>query len=228
MSQDGLASFEPAFADELAVIMEWAFAYLQRDAAKAEGADWQREAGGGSVYLRLSTRSIEQPRRDLDTIRKGVIDGGYWLREPGPNCEVVIAYQGTVGTEAIAAAASLSEGRRDVGILAVTSADRLNAGWQAAQTARVNGRQAQSHVEALLAPLSRDCLIVTVIDGHPATLSWLGSVHGQRVAGLGVEHFGQTGTVADLYRHFGIDRNAIVRVVAGLMPGRPMRAVGWQ
>jgi pyruvate dehydrogenase E1 component len=226
MAQDGLASFEPAFADELACIMEWAFAYMQRDASKADGADWQREAGGGSVYLRLSTRALEQPRRNLDMIRKGVIDGAYWLREPGPNCEVIIAYQGTVATEAIAAASSLSEGRRDVGILAVTSADRLNAGWQAAQTARINGRVATSHIEALLAPLSRDCLLVTVIDGHPATLSWLGSVHGHKVAGLGVEHFGQTGTVADLYRHFGIDRNSILRVIAGLAPGRPLRTVG--
>ncbi len=226
MSQDGLASFEPAFADELACIMEWAFAYMQRDAAKAETADWQREAGGGSVYLRLSTRTLEQPRRKLDSIRQGVIDGAYWLREPGPNCEVVIAYQGTVATEAIAAAGSLAEGRRDVGILAVTSADRLNAGWQAAQTARINGRPTQSHIERLLAPIARDCLLITVIDGHPATLSWLGSVHGHRVAGLGVEHFGQTGTVADLYRHFGIDRNSILRVIAGLAPGRPLLAVG--
>ena len=226
MSQDGLASFEPAFADELAVIMEWAFAYLQRDEKKAEGADWQREAGGGSVYLRLSTRVLEQPRRKADTIRQDVIDGAYWLRAPGPNCEVVIAYQGTVATEAIAAAGALAEGRRDVGVLAVTSADRLNAGWQAAQTARINGRVAQSQIEALLAPLSRDCLLVTVIDGHPATLSWLGSVHGHRVAGLGVEHFGQTGTVADLYRHFGIDRNSILRVIAALVAGKPLRAVG--
>ena len=228
MSQDGLASFEPAFADELACIMEWAFAYMQRDAEKAEAADWQREAGGGSVYLRLSTRSLEQPRRKLDSIRQGVVDGAYWLREPGPNCDVVIAYQGTVATEAIAAAGSLAEGRRDVGILAVTSADRLNAGWQAAQTARINGRAAQSHVELLLKGLSRDCLLVTVIDGHPATLSWLGSVHGHRVAGLGVEHFGQTGTVQDLYRHFGIDCNSILRVVNGLTQGRPLRAVGVQ
>ena len=226
MAQDGLASFEPAFADELACIMEWAFAYMQRDAARADGADWQREAGGGSVYLRLSTRSLEQPKRNLDTLRNGVIDGAYWLREPGPNCEVVIAYQGTVATEAIGAAASLAEGRRDVGILAITSADRLNAGWQAAQTARINGRVAQSHIETLLAPIPRDCLLVTVIDGHPATLSWLGSVHGHKVAGLGVEHFGQSGTVNDLYRHFGIDRNSILRVIAGLAPGRPLRAVG--
>ena len=227
MSQDGLASFEPAFADELACIMEWAFAYLQRDGGKGEGADWQREAGGGSVYLRLSTRTLEQPRRAADTIRHGVIDGAYWLREPGPNCEVVVAYQGTVATEAIAATASLSEGRRDVGLLAVTSADRLNAGWQAAQTARINGRGGQAHVENLLAPLNRDCLLVTVIDGHPATLSWLGSVHGHRTIGLGVEHFGQTGTVADLYRHFVIDRNSILRVVQSQTKGRPLRAVGW-
>jgi pyruvate dehydrogenase E1 component len=226
MSQDGLAAFEPAFADELAVIMEWAFAYMQRDSARADTADWQREAGGGSVYLRLSTRTLEQPRRPADTIRQGVIDGGYWLREPGPNCEVIIAYQGVIASEVIAAAGSLAEGRRDVGILAVTSADRLNAGWQAAQTARINGRSAQSHVEQLLSGLSRDCLIVTVIDGHPATLSWLGSVHGQRVLGLGVEHFGQTGTVQDLYQHFGIDRNSILRAVQGMAPGRPLRAVG--
>lgn len=226
MAQDGLASFEPAFADELACIMEWAFAYMQRDAAKADHADWQRDAGGGSVYLRLSTRPLEQPRRALDSIRKGVIDGAYWLRKPGPNCEVVIAYQGTVATEAIAAAGSLAEGRRDVGILAVTSADRLNAGWQAAQTARINGPASQSHIEQLLAPIPRDCLLVTVIDGHPATLSWLGSVHGHRVAALGVEHFGQTGTVADLYRHFGIDRNSILKVITGLAPGKPLRAVG--
>ena len=228
MAQDGLASFEPAFADELACIMEWAFAYLQRDGKNAEGADWQREAGGGSVYLRLSTRPIEQPRRALDSIRQGVIDGAYWLRPPGPDPQVIIAYQGTVATEAIAAAASLAEGRRDVGILAVTSADRLNAGWQAAQTARINGRKADAHIETLLADVPRDCLIVTVIDGHPATLSWLGSVHGHRVAGLGVEHFGQTGTVADLYRHFGIDRNSILKVVAGLSRGQPLRAVGWE
>ncbi|MCB1449368.1 MAG: transketolase [Nitratireductor sp.] len=227
MAQDGLASFEPAFADELACIMEWAFAYMQRDGDKSEDADWQREAGGGAVYLRLSTRTIEQPRRAAEDIRKGVIDGAYWLREPGPNCEVVLAYQGTVATEAIAAATGLAEGRRDVGILAVTSADRLNAGWQAAQTARINGRTGQAHIETLLGPLSRDCLLVTVIDGHPATLSWLGSVHGHRTAGLGVEHFGQTGTVADLYRHFGIDRNSILRVVENQTRGRPLRAVGW-
>ena len=222
MSQDGLASFEPAFADELAVILEWAFDYMQRDGDAADAADWVRDAGGGSVYLRLSTRALEQPRRPLDEIRQGVIDGGYWLRPPGPNAEVVIAYQGVVASEAIAAAAHVAQGRRDVGVLAVTSADRLNAGWQAAQRARMRGEPARAHAEALLDGLPRHCLLVTVIDGHPATLSWLGSVHGHRVAALGVEHFGQTGRIADLYRHFGIDRAAIVAAAGALAPGRPL------
>jgi hypothetical protein len=51
---------------------------------------------------------------------------------------------------------------------------------------------------------------VTVLDGHPATLAWLGAVNGHRVRRLGVEHFGQTNTLADLYGHYGIDTNAII------------------
>jgi pyruvate dehydrogenase E1 component len=71
--------------------------------------------------------------------------------------------------------------------------------------------------------LPRDCGIVTVIDGHPAALGWLGSVCGHRVEALGVEHFGQTGTLADLYRHYGIDADAITMAAAALTPGRPVR-----
>ncbi|MFO1209269.1 MAG: transketolase [Amaricoccus sp.] len=226
MSQDGLAAFEPAFADELAVVMEWAFDYMQRDgAAVADERTWLRDETGGSVYLRLSTRAIEQPAPRGDAaFRQGVVDGAYWLREPGPGCDVVIAYQGTVATEAIAAAGMVGEDRRDVGVLAITSADRLNAGWQAAQRARARGQaDALSQVERLLADLPRHAGIVTVIDGHPATLSWLGGVRGHATTALGVEHFGQTGTVADLYRHFGIDAAAIAAAVQAMAPKRPVR-----
>jgi len=226
MSQDGLAAFEPAFTDELAVIMEWAFDYMQRDGeGDPDERTWLRDETGGSVYLRLSTRSLEQPRREADaTFRQGVIDGGYWLRPPGPGCEVVIAYQGTVGTEAIAAAGLIGEDRRDVGVLAVTSADRLNAGWQAAQRARARGNTAATaQVERLLERLPPHARLITVIDGHPATLSWLGAVRGHVTAGLGVEHFGQTGRVADLYRHYGIDRHAIAAMAQSIAPGRPVR-----
>ncbi|MFZ2101833.1 MAG: transketolase [Oricola sp.] len=225
MSQDGLASFEPAFADELAIIMAWAFDYLQRDGeGDPDERTWLRDETGGSVYLRLSTRQIEQPgRKPNANFGQEVIDGATWLKEPGPNADLVIAYQGTVGTEAIAAAGMLADLRRDIGVLSVTSADRLNAGWQAAQRARARGNHAAtSHIERMLGALPRHCRIVTAIDGHPATLSWLGGVAGHRTVSLGVEHFGQTGTVADLFRHYGIDARSIAETAANMTEGRPV------
>ncbi|WP_171233297.1 1-deoxy-D-xylulose-5-phosphate synthase N-terminal domain-containing protein [Ruegeria sp. HKCCA4812] len=230
MSQDGLAVFEPAFADELAVIMEWAFDYLQRDGeGQPDERTWLRDETGGSVYLRLTTNPIEQPgKRVDDQFRQGAIDGAYWLRKPGPNCEVVIAYQGAVAPEAIKAAGVIGEGRRDIGVLAVTSADRLNAGWTAAQRARSRGNPAAlSHIETLMSGLPAHCNLVTVIDGHPATLSWLGAVRGHQTIPMGVEHFGQTGTIGDLYRHHCIDADAIIEKVNGLTRGRVLhRATG--
>jgi pyruvate dehydrogenase E1 component len=226
MAQDGLAAFEPAFVDELAVILAFAFAYIQKHGeGDASEHNWLRDETGGSVYLRLSTRPIEQPRRAMTPeLRQAIIDGAYWLRRPGPNCQVVVAYTGAVAPEAIQALGLMAEDRRDVGLLAVTSADRLNAGWTAAQRARERGLvHARSHIERLIAEVPPHCGIVTVLDGHPATLGWIGSVHGHRVRSLGVEHFGQTGSLPDLYRHYGIDANAIVAAAEAIAPGRPIR-----
>ncbi|MCP8884382.1 transketolase [Devosia sp. XJ19-1] len=220
MSQDGLASFEPAFADELSVIIDWAFDYMQRSGdARPDLADWPRDVTGGSVYLRLSTRMLEQVPREMDeTLSADIIRGAYWLNPPTPQCEVVIAYQGVLASEAIAAAARIGGDRRNVAVLAVTSADRLNAGWQAAQRGRLHGdRTAGSHVENLLSQIPHSASIITAIDAHPATLGWLGSVQGHRTVALGVEHFGQTGTVRDLYSHFGIDAETIVAAAGHLM-----------
>lgn len=226
MAQDGLASFEPAFVDELAAIMRFAFDYIQRSGAAApDQVTWLRDAVGGSVYLRLSTRSLEQPGRQLDTaLEQDIVNGGYWMRRPGPNAQVVVAYMGAVAPEAIQAVGLIGEDRRDIGLLAVTSADRLNAGWTAAQRAREAGLvHARSHVERLLAAVPAHCLLITVLDGHPATLAWFGSVYGHRTRALGVEHFGQTGTIGDLYRHHGIDAQAIALAAETASSGRPIR-----
>src|ERR1700674_5770171 len=157
-------------------------------------------------------------------LRQAVVDGAYWLREPGPNCQVVVAYSGAIAPEAIEAVGLMAEDRRDVGLLAVTSSDRLNAGWTAAQRARERGLvHARSHIEKLLARVPSHSGLVSVLDGHPATLAWLGAVHGHRSRPLGVEHFGQTGSIPDLYRHYGIDADAIVAAAEAIAPGRPIR-----
>ena len=196
LAQAGLASFEPAFVDELAVLMRWSFAHLQAEE-------------GGSVYLRLSTRPLEQPRRPIEPLAAEIVAGGYWLRRPAPGAELALCYTGAVAPEAIAAHEALLEDIPGAGLLAVTSADRLHAGW-------LEGLRsgAASHVGRLLAPLAEDAALVTIIDGHPATLSWLGAVAGHRVHPLGVERFGQSGDIPDLYRVYGIDADAIFDAVA--------------
>ncbi|MBS0472914.1 MAG: transketolase [Proteobacteria bacterium] len=216
MAQPGLLSYEPAYADELAVILRWAFDHIQK-----EGGD----EPGGSVYLRLSTRGIDQLSRTLDSAAKrDIVAGGYWLAKPGASTRLVLAYQGAVAPEVIAAAGLMAEDRHGVGVLALTSADRLYAEWRRSQRHRHGGRLAHpSHIESLLAGVPRDAVIVTIIDGYPAGLSWLGGVIGHRVESLGVDAFGQTGTIADLYRHFGFDAEGIMRASEAGAPGRPIR-----
>ncbi len=186
LGQPGLTMFEPGFVDELAVVMAWALDHMQRP-------------DGGSVYLRLSTRPLEQPRRRLDGA--SVTAGGYWIREPSAGAEIAVVATGAVMPEAIEAVAKLGERHARIGLLSVTSADRLHAGWIA--------EPGQSHIDRLLAPLARDAVLVSVIDGHPATLSWLGAVHGQRIQPLGVASFGQSGDIPDLYGAYGLDAAAI-------------------
>jgi pyruvate dehydrogenase E1 component len=202
MAQDGMIYAEPAFADELAVLMRWGFEHMQAEE-------------GGSVYFRLSTRPVAQPQRAMtESLRDDIIAGAYWLREPAPGSTLAIAYCGAIAPEAIAAHEALLEDEPGAGLLAVTSPDRLHAEWRAAQAARRLGRREQCHVERLFEPMAQGAALVTVIDGHPATLSWMGSVRGQAIVPLGVDHFGQSADIVDLFRVHEIDSEAILDAAA--------------
>jgi pyruvate dehydrogenase E1 component len=126
---------------------------------------------------------------------------------------------GAVMPEALAAWEELREDIPDLGLLAITSPDLLHRGWTAAQAARWNGERKPSHIEQLLLRLSRGAGLVTMADAAPASLSWLGGVLGQRVAPLGVEKFGQTGNLADLYASYRLDGDAITEAVAEVLLG---------
>jgi len=199
LSQPGIISLEPAYADELTTQMAWAFEHMQKK-------------DGSSVYFRLSTRKIEQLPRTLSADQKGdICKGAYWLRKPRPGTRGVIIYTGALAPEVMLAAEALSGRERGLAILAVTSTDALYKGWAASRRACVTGKPVlQSHIETLMAALPRDARLVTVCDGHPLTLSWLGTVKGNPVTPLGVEEFGQTGDLPDLYRHHHLDAQAIV------------------
>lgn len=212
LGQPGLTMFEPAYADELAQIMRWGFEHMQDD-------------NGGSVYLRLSTRSIEQPDRTLvDAVTADILAGAYWQVEPGPGAELALVYSGAVAPEVMAAYEEMADDIPGLGVLAVPSVDRLYHGWQKSLRARngngANGGPGTSHVETLLSRLAPGAALVTAQDGHPATLSWIGSATGRRVYPLGVTGFGQSGDIPDVYAHFGIDTAAIVDMAATACLGR--------
>jgi pyruvate dehydrogenase E1 component len=205
MAADRLASFEPAYVDELAILLRHAFVHMQAP-------------DGSAVWLRLSTRQLTQPDRVLDPA--AVIAGGHWVVPPAPGARIALAYQGPVAPEVEAAFAEVSAEEPGAGLLAITSPDRLHAGWLAAQQARRHGTpSALSHVESLLAPLAPSAALVSVLDGHPASHSWLGAVRGHRVVPMGPDRFGQSGDIPDLYRVYGIDTDAILDACAQALLG---------
>jgi pyruvate dehydrogenase E1 component len=203
LGQPGLRHYEPAFADELALLMEEGFRLMQRE-------------DGESVYLRLTTRSLRQVERTDDAWKAGAIAGAYWLREPASGAEAAIVYSGAIAPEALAAWEALHDDVPGLGLLAVTSPDLLHRSWSASRTARWKGQGTGSHIEQLLAPLAPGAGLVTLLDGAPASLSWLGGVHGHRVSPLGLDRFGQTGSLSDLYREYRLDVDAIVEAAAEL------------
>ncbi|MFO0112203.1 MAG: transketolase [Sphingomonadaceae bacterium] len=204
MGQPGLAYFEPAYADEVALFMRWAFEHLQ----KPEGS---------SVYLRLSTRQVTQVERANTDWEADALKGGYWLRPPTAGAEAAIAFTGAIAPEVLAAYAQMLDDIPGLGVLNVTSPDVLHREWSASKAARWTDRNAQTcHVEDLLSILAPDAGIVTVIDGSPGALSWLGGVHGLRVSPLGTDRFGQTGDLPDLYCEYRLDSAAIIDAMATL------------
>ncbi|WP_156681699.1 transketolase [Sphingomonas profundi] len=207
MGQPGLTYFEPAYVDELALMMEHAFHHLQAPAPE-----------GGSVYLRLSTRALTQIERTDDDWQVDAVKGAYWLRRPQADAQVAILFTGAIAPEAIAAWESMSEDLPGLGLLNVTSPDLLHRGWSARRSARWGSREATpSHIERLLRDLAPGAGLVTIIDGSPSALSWIGGVLGQRVSPLGIDRFGQTGDLPDLYRTYRLDPDAIVEAAAELL-----------
>ena len=204
LGQPGLRHYEPAFADELAAMMEEAFRLID-------------DPNGESTYLRLSTRSIAQVERDNDEWKAGALAGGYWLREPGAGAEAAIVAMGAVMPEAVAAWEELSADIPGLGLLSVTSPDLLHRGWTRAQARRWQGGREPSQIETLLSLLAPSAGLVTLCDAAPASLSWIGGVLGHRVAPLGVEKFGQTGSLADLYAAYRLDGAAITESIAELL-----------
>jgi pyruvate dehydrogenase E1 component len=200
IEQPGCVSYEPAFA----IDVEWT---LLASLARLGRPD------GQSAYLRLSTRPVDQQLADMPADpaarqrrRRQVVAGAYPLRRT-EHPAVTIAAMGAMLPEALAAAARLTEGGTPADVVCVTSPGLLFE----ALLARQGNTAGPSWILDQVFPVARATPLVTVLDGHPHTLAFLGTINQVPTVPLGVTRFGQAGSVEDVHRYHGIDTDSIVR-----------------
>ena len=216
----GLRSWEPAFGQEAAwCLLEGIRGVLDRG------------PGGFSSYLRLTTRGVDQSLAEPVRARLGDVEwrrqmlaGGYRLLEAAevavsegvtlpPDAPVVtVAAVGAVVPEAVVAVRQLVREEIAASLVVITSADRLSAELAGRRLGSIRDRTdvALPHLGTLFPIAGRRQPIVTVIDGASHTLGFLGAAFGAPVVPLGMDRFGQSGTIADLYAYAGIDTDHIV------------------
>jgi pyruvate dehydrogenase E1 component len=204
----GLVYMEPCFAVEFEWLLLDALTRLQ-------------QPDGGSFYLRLSTKPIDQQpfaslleRRAESALRQDVVSGGFRLREPSGDSSdrVLLCACGAIVPETLAAAELLSEREGvDSTVLCLSSPDRLYHDWRCSRTVPVaSGRPPEPcHLDSLIEPDEQGLPVVTVVDGSSHALAWLGSALGVHCIPLGVDQFGQAGSQPAVYAEYGLDAEAI-------------------
>ena len=192
IEQPGCVAYEPAFGQDF----EWCFLHALSQLGRP---------GGTSAYFRLSTRPIDQSRHT--GTREAAIAGGYRLR-PHDTPALSIAVMGALVPEALEAADTLTQDAGiDVEVVCITSADLLFRSFQA------RSGLGDGDPRTLEQLFRKGVPIVSLLDGHPHTLSFLGSP----ITCLGVQRFGQAGDIAELYEHHEIDAESVVGAALDLL-----------
>ena len=205
IGQPNLLMFEPTYADELEVILRYTFSYMQ-------------EENGSSVYIRLSTRNIDQINRKLtSSLEKDILSGGYWLEESKNKSDLILVFSGVMAPEVLVAAETMKEDEINISILSVTSNDRLYKNWKQSHKEKSLGINNKSRIEKIFENTSKESVIITINDAHSSTLTWIGGAVGRKVISLGVDEFGQSGNLKDLYNYYALDQEAIVDACAQIL-----------
>ncbi|WP_210588158.1 pyruvate dehydrogenase [Streptomyces sp. GESEQ-35] len=205
LEQPGCVSYEPAFVLDT----EWTLLAALAKLGRPDGC---------SAYLRTSTRPVDQSLAAMpadpaarERRRRQVVAGAYLLRRTEAPA-LSIAAMGALVPEALAAAERLEQAGIAADVICVTSPDLLYR----AVRARQGHEAAESWILDQVFPADRATPLVTVLDGHPHTLTFLATVNRVPTTALGVTRFGQSGSLEDVYRHHGIDADSIVRAALDL------------
>ena len=205
IGQPNLLMFEPTYADELEIILRYSFSYMQ-------------EENGSSIYIRLSTRNINQIQRKLESSNEeDILSGGYWLEKSSKKSDVIIVFSGVMAPEVLDAAEIMKEDELSISILSVTSNDRLYKNWKQTHKDKSLGINNKSRIEELFENTHRESVIISVNDAHSSSLTWIGGALGKKIISLGVDEFGQSGNLKDLYKHYSLDAEAIVDACAQVL-----------
>jgi pyruvate dehydrogenase E1 component len=214
MELPNIRYYEPTFAREL----EWILLESIRGIGSGEGE---------SVFLRLSTKVIDQSlfndphdEAGIEALRTAVLNGCYRLRTANPDADAIVNLfvTGVMVPEAIGAIPDLEREGIGVNVFSVTSPDMLHRRIRAAEKAQVRGEDLGLYdPTGLLAPHEIGSPVVTIIDGSPHTLAFIGSAMDAPSINLGVDTFGQSGSRDDLYSLFGIDTDGIYAAALGVV-----------
>ena len=219
----GVTLVEPAFA----VALDWLLCDALASIGAADDSAEHHPHDRTAYYFRLTTRPIDQgpfeaarARLGDAVLRRQVIGGAYRLRDAfvdhpelaeSPGAPVVnIAAAGAVMPEALAAATELAEEGIAAHVVDITSSDRLFGAWQRTVRYAVRNAVTPSIPGTLRAAFPTKVPLVTVHDGSAHHLAWLGSAIGAPCVSLGVEGFGQSGQISDLYAAHDLTPGSIV------------------
>ena len=235
MELPNLTYIEPTFGGAL----DWLLCdALARIAAGNVHNPTATPSNEGAYYFRLTTRPIDQgaftkavERMGEPVIRRQVLSGGYrlvdafetypelgGLRNEGQHVPIVhLVACGAVMPEVLAASAELAEEGIAAHVVDITSPDRWYTAWQRTIRQGVRTATTPSVPGALRVAFPERAPIVTIQDGASHALAWLGSALGVTGASLGVDGFGQSGTVPDLYELNDLNSGSIVNAAIGAL-----------
>ena len=210
LEQPECVAWEPAFAQDL----EWCLLHAMTRVGIP---------GGTSAYFRLSTRPVDPSLAQLPTEpslverrRRQAVAGGYRVSGHHPREDsVTLIGVGAIMPEVLEAAAALGRAGHTAGVVCLTSPDLIFRAVQA-RGRREGPVQGVAILDELFPPTC-PAPLVTVHDGHPHTLAFLGSVRDDAIRSLGVTSFGQSSDLADAYRLHGIDHESIADAAIGLL-----------
>lgn len=206
-----LSAYEPCFGQEL----EW----IMMDALE------QIRLRKRSTYLRLTTKLVDQKLFVLpddedsrNNLRRKVLNGAYRLvdqsghKDYTPSTNVVHLFAaGAMIPEAVEASSRLLKENIFVNVINVTGPGPLYRDYQERVHAIIEGSERDDvFLEDVISVPERAASVVTLVDGHPHSLAWIGSALGTNVLPLGVVKFGQSGTREDVYRDCRIDTESVI------------------